>query len=60
MESELSEEFLVQVGVHHGSVLSPLLFAIAVNVISENARERLINEFFYADNLVLMSKSIEN
>ena len=35
---ELSQEFLVQVGVHQGSVLLPLLFAIAVNVISENAR----------------------
>ena len=38
VESGLSEEFLVQVGVHQGSVLSPLLFAIAVNIISENAR----------------------
>ena len=32
---ELSEKFLVQVGVHQGSVLSPLLFAIAVDVISK-------------------------
>ena len=31
--SELSEEFLLLVGVHQGSVLSPLLFAIAVDVI---------------------------
>ena len=36
---ESCEEFLVQVGVHQGSVLSPLLFAIVVDVISENARE---------------------
>ena len=33
--SGLSQEFLVQVGVHQGSVLLPLLFAIVVNVISE-------------------------
>ena len=58
--SELSEEFLVQVGVHQGSMLSPLLFAIAVDIISENAREGLINEILYADDLVLMSESIEN
>ena len=39
-----SEEFLVQVGVHQGSVLSPLLFAIAADVITENATEELMNE----------------
>ena len=59
--SELSEEFLVQVGVHQGSVLSPLLFAIAVDVISENARKLgLVNEILYSNGLVLMSESIEN
>ena len=35
--SELSEEFLVQVDIHQGSVLSRLLFATAVDVISNNA-----------------------
>ena len=54
------EEFLVQVGVHQGSALSPLLFAIAVDVISENAREGLMNEILCADDLVLMSESVEN
>ena len=43
-EFESSEEFLVQVGVHQESVLSLLLFAIAVDAISENAREGLMNE----------------
>ena len=37
--SESSKELLVQIGVHQGSVLSPLLFTIAVDVFSENARE---------------------
>ena len=54
--SELSQEFLVQVGVHQGFVLLPLLFAIAV----ENAREELMNEILYADSLILMSESMEN
>ena len=58
--SELSEESVVQVGVHQGSVLWPLLFAIAVDVISEKSREELMNKILYADDLVLMSKSIEN
>ena len=58
--SELFQEFLVQVGVHQESVLSPLLFAIAVDVILENAREGLMNEILYADDLVLISESVEN
>ena len=58
--SELSEEFLVQVGVYQGSVLSPLLFSIVVNVISEKAREGLMNEILYADDFVIMNESIKN
>ena len=57
--SELSQEFLIPVGVHQGSVLSPLFFAIAVDVILENAREGLMNKTLYADNFILMSESME-
>ena len=60
MGSELSQEFLVQVGVHQGSVLLPLLFAIAVGAISENAREGLMNEILYVNGLVLKNENIEN
>ena len=60
MGFELSKEFLVQVAVHQGSVSSPLLFTIAVDVIWENEREGLMNKILYADDLVLMSESIEN
>ena len=60
MGSELSQEFLIQVGVHQESVLSPLLFAIAVDIISENATEGLMNEILHADDLVLMSECVEN
>ena len=60
MGCELSEEFLVQVNLHQGSVLSPLLFALAVDVFLQNAREGLLNEILYADDLVLMSASTEN
>ena len=32
---EFAEEFDVKVGVHQGSVLSPLVFAIVVDVVTE-------------------------
>ena len=38
-------------------MLSPLLFAIAVDVITKNARAGLMNEILYADS---MSETWEN
>ena len=58
--SELFKECLVQVGAYQGSVLSPLLFAITMNLTTENAREALMNEILYADDSVLINESIEN
>ena len=34
VDSELSEELLVKVGMHQLSVLSPFLFAVVVNVVT--------------------------
>ena len=58
--SAYSEEFEVKVGVHQGSVLSPLLFAIVVDVITENARRGVVNELLYADDLAIMSEDMED
>ena len=58
--SGTSQKFWVGVDVHQGSVLSPLIFAIVVNVLTEHAREGLLNEVLYADDLVLMSESLED
>ena len=38
---ELSKEFEVKVGVHHGSVLLPLVFAIVVDMVMESVRNGL-------------------
>ena len=58
--SAYSEEFQVIVGVYQGSVLSPLLFAIVVDIITENARRGVVNELLYADDNVIMSKDMED
>ena len=50
----------VKDGVHQESVLSPLLLAMVVDVIIENARRAVVNELLYADNLVLMSETIKD
>ena len=38
--SGLVEEFGVSVNVHQGSVLSPLIFAVVVNIVTKDARKR--------------------
>ena len=57
--SAYSEEFEVKVGVHQGSVLLSLLFAIVMDVITENARG-VVNELLYADDLVIISEDMED
>ena len=58
--SGTSKEFGVRVGVNQGSVLSPLIFAVVVDVVTEHAREGRLKEILCADNLVLRSKSQED
>ena len=41
-------------------MLSLILFARVVNVITEIARRGVVNELLYADDLVLMSKDMED
>ena len=52
-----SEEF--DVGVHQGSVLSPFLFSIVLDVLSEDGRKGALYKLLYADDLVLMEGTME-
>ena len=57
--SSLSEEFEVKVGVHQGSVLSPLLFIIVLEALSAEFTTGCPWELLYADDLALVAKSME-
>ena len=59
MDSEFSETFELIVGMHQGSVLSPFLFAVVVDVVTEFTREGVLSELLDADVLVLMSETFE-
>ena len=54
-----SEEFEVKVGVHQGSVLSPLLFIIVLEALSREFCSGVPWEDLYADDLVIIAESLE-
>ena len=54
----LSEEHEVNVGVHHGSVLSPLLFAIVIDVVTNEMKEGMSQEILYADDIALIAETM--
>ena len=59
VDSELSEKFEVKVGMHQGSALSSFLFNVEVDVVAVFAREDVLREMPYADDLVQMTEAIE-
>ena len=54
-----SEEFEVKVGVHQGSVLSPLLFIIVLEALSREFGSGVPLEDLYADDLVIIAELLE-
>ena len=55
-----SMSFEVKVGLHQGSGLSPLLFKIVMEAISEAIKGGLPWELLYADDIVLVADSLES
>ena len=54
-----SQEFEVKVGVYQGSVLSPLLFIIVLEALSDEFRAGVPWEDLYADDLGIIADSLE-
>ncbi|KAK3539988.1 hypothetical protein QTP70_019636, partial [Hemibagrus guttatus] len=54
-----TEEFKVEVGLHQGSALSPFLFAIVMDQLSEEVRQESPWTMMFADDIVVCSKSRE-
>ncbi|KAK3529743.1 hypothetical protein QTP86_003019 [Hemibagrus guttatus] len=54
-----TEEFKVEVGLHQGSALSPFLFAIVMNQLSEEVRQESPWTMMFADDIVICSESRE-
>ena len=54
-----SKEFEVKVGVHQGTILSPLLFIIVLETLSREFRAGVPWEDLYADDLVIIADSLE-
>ena len=54
-----SKEFVVKVGVHQGSVLSPLLFIIVLEALSHEFRAGVPLKDLYEDDLVIVADSLE-
>ena len=60
VDRELSSSFSVKVGVHQGSDLSPLLFIMVMDVLTEDVRDGSLMELLYADDLVLCGESLND
>ncbi|KAK3518784.1 hypothetical protein QTP70_012732 [Hemibagrus guttatus] len=54
-----TEEFKVEVGLHQGSALSPFLFAIVMDQLSEEVRQASPWTMMFADDIVICSESRE-
>ena len=60
VNGQYSEEFGVGVGVHQGSVLSPVLFIMVLEALSREFRTGCPWELLYADDLIIIAETLED
>ena len=53
----VSKDFNIGVGVHQGSILSPLLFIVVMDEVTKEVRNEVMWELVYAGDLVQTAKS---
>ncbi|KAI5748378.1 hypothetical protein M8J77_024911 [Diaphorina citri] len=56
----VTEEIPVQVGLHQGSALSPYLFDLIMDVLTEDVRKKAPWCMMFADDIVLCEESVED
>ena len=59
VDGELSSSFSVKVGVHQESALSPILFIMVMDVLTEDERDGSLMDLLYADDFVLGGQSAD-
>lgn len=52
-----TDEFNIDVGLHHGLALSPFLFVVVLEVVTEVCRNGMPWELLFADDLALIAEN---
>ena len=52
-----TNDFLIIVGLHQGSALSPYLFALVIDVLTRHIEDEVPWYMFFADDIVLVAKT---
>ena len=57
IDGELSKDFEVKVGVYQGSAVNPHLYAVVMDEVTKDVRERGMKELIYSNDLMILGGS---